>query len=165
MPMDIQHKSHIEIDTGAQQLRLVVDGKCRQSFSVSTALNGTGQQHNSGQTPLGWHRIAAKIGTKQPSNAVFVGRSPTGEIYDAALANQHPKRDWILTRILWLQGQEPHKNLGGDVDTLNRFIYIHGTPDTEPMGEARSHGCIRMRNDDVLALFDLVQTGCPVNIV
>lgn len=95
---------------------------------------------------------------------MFVGRRPTGEVYSEALAQDHPQRDWILSRILWLSGDEPGFNRGGPVDTLRRLIYIHGTPDSEPVGEARSHGCIRMRNSDLIALFDQVPTGAEVNI-
>jgi hypothetical protein len=110
------------------------------------------------------HRIRLKIGHDQPLNCVFVGRRPSGEIYTPALAAAHPTRDWILTRILWLTGLEPGRNRGGPVDSLRRFIYIHGTPDSEPMGQAASHGCIRMRNEDLIQLFDRVATGTRVEI-
>ncbi|MFE8071495.1 L,D-transpeptidase [Marinobacteraceae bacterium S3BR75-40.1] len=133
-------------------------------YPVSTALNGPGEQNGSGCTPRGVHRIRAMIGKGQPIYTVFRGRRPTGEIYSAALAAEYPERDWILTRILWLCGNEPGFNRGGDVDSMRRFIYIHGTPDTEPMGVARSHGCVRMRNTDVLDLFDRVQPGTEVDI-
>ncbi|GGK69038.1 L,D-transpeptidase [Amphritea balenae] len=134
------------------------------SYSVSTALNGVGEKKNSGQTPRGWHLIRAKIGADQPLNAVFVGRRPTGEIYNAALSQQFPDRDWILTRILWLSGCETGFNRLGDVDTMQRYIYIHGTPDTEPMGKPLSHGCIRMRNTDIADLFERVSVGTPIHI-
>jgi lipoprotein-anchoring transpeptidase ErfK/SrfK len=110
------------------------------------------------------HRVRIRIGDGCAVGAVFVGRRPTGEVYDASLARQHPKRDWILTRILWLTGLEPGRNRGGSVDTLRRYIYIHGCPDTEPMGEPCSHGCIRMRNADLIELFDQVSTGTVVEI-
>ncbi|MGC9385313.1 MAG: L,D-transpeptidase family protein [Hydrogenovibrio sp.] len=133
-----------------------------QTYAVSTALNGVGARKNSGQTPLGRHLIRAKIGEGQPLNAVFVGRRPTGEIYSDALARQYPQRDWILTRILWLSGLEKGVNRLGEVDTMQRYIYIHGTPDTEPMGWPKSHGCVRMRNADLLKLFDQVSVGTEV---
>lgn len=133
-------------------------------FPVSTALNGSGCQEGSGKTPLGDHYIRAKIGSGQPINSVFVGRRPTGEIYSKELAVKFPKRDWILSRILWLCGQEPGKNRLGNVDSMARYIYIHGTPDSEPMGLAKSHGCVRMRNNDVITLFDWVPFACPVTI-
>lgn len=119
---------------------------------------------DSGCTPRGMHRIRIKIGAGCPANAVFVGRRATGEIYSQGLAAQQPRRDWILTRILWLSGCESGRNRGGCVDTLRRFIYIHGCPDSEPMGEPASHGCIRMRNRDITELFDFVETGTPVVI-
>jgi len=135
-----------------------------KSYPISTALNGTGQKNGSGQTPLGEHYIRAKIGGDQALNSVFIGRRPTGEIYTSELAQQFPKRDWILSRILWLCGKQVGYNRLGSVDTMSRYIYIHGTPDIEPMGVAKSHGCIRMRNLDVINLFDWVPVGCPVLI-
>lgn len=154
----------IEISIGDQTLRLFEGGACVATYTVSTALNGPGNESGSGKTPLGQHRIRAKIGSGQPVNAVFVGRRPTGEVYSPALAEQFPKRDWILTRILWLCGCEPGVNRLGNVDSQRRYIYIHGTPDSEPMGKPLSHGCIRMRNNDVVALFDQVEAGTPVRI-
>lgn len=149
-----------------QQVLYVVDqsGQCLQQFSVSTALAGTGNKNGSGCTPVGRHRVRAKIGDGLAETAVFVGRRPTGEYYTNELALQFPERDWILSRILWLQGCESGVNRGGDVDSMRRFIYIHGTPDSEPMGEARSHGCIRMRNSEVIELFNRVPMNCPVMI-
>jgi len=94
-----------------------------------------------------------------------VGRRPTGEIYSRELSARHPQRDWILTRIIWLTGMQPGCNRGGSVDTLRRYIYIHGCPDSEPMGVPRSHGCIRMHNPDLLDLFDRVRAGMRVNIL
>ena len=132
--------------------------------AVSTALKGVGCEKGSNQTPLGKHIVRAKIGQDEPLNTVFVGRRPTGEIYTPALGQAHPNRDWILTRILWLSGTEKGKNRLGSVDTMQRYIYIHGTPDTEPMGIALSHGCIRMRNLDLIKLFDLIEVGTPVVI-
>lgn len=154
----------IEISIAGQCLRLLDAGACTASFRVSTALNGAGNESGSGKTPLGRHRIRARIGAAAPLGAVFVGRRQTGEIYSPGLAEQFPHRDWILTRILWLCGNEPGVNRLGNVDSQRRYIYIHGTPDSEPMGEPRSHGCIRMRNADVAWLFDQVSAGTPVNI-
>lgn len=155
---------HIDIDIGKQTLRLFDGETLLREYAVSTAANGVGQQEGSGCTPLGRHRIRARIGTGQPSGAVFVGRRPTGEIWSPQLAAEHPQRDWILSRILWLSGEQPGFNRLGNVDSMRRFIYIHGTPDSEPMGIPCSHGCVRMRNADVLELFDLVPVGCPVLI-
>ena len=131
---------------------------------VATAKNGLGQVMGSECTPTGEHRIRAKIGAGMAVNTVFVGRRPTNEIYSPALAESFPNRDWILTRILWLCGNEVGHNRGGSVDTQRRFIYIHGAPDSHPMGVPSSHGCIKMRNEDMIALFDQVLTGTPILI-
>ncbi len=154
----------IVISISAQTLSLFEAQTLLQVFSVSTALNGMGGEKNSGKTPLGRHRIRAKIGHDLPINSVLVGRRATGEVYSSALAKQFPKRDWVLTRILWLSGTELGLNRLGLVDTMQRYIYIHGTPDSEPMGKPLSHGCIRMRNREIMALFDCVPVGTEVMI-
>jgi L,D-transpeptidase YbiS len=148
-----------------QTLSLIKENQVVKSYSVSTALAGVGNEKNSGQTPLGKHKIRAKIGGNLPKNSVLVGRRPTGEIYNEDLAQTYPNRDWVLTRILWLSGLEKGINRLGNQDTMQRYIYIHGTPDSEPMGIPKSHGCIRMRNEDVIALFDSVPLGCEVEII
>jgi len=135
-----------------------------ERFAVSTAYKGSGQQKGSFCTPLGRHIVRAKIGAGSPPNTVFVGRRPTGEIYSAELAARFPGRDWILTRILWLSGCEPGFNRLGDVDTMRRYIYIHGSPDGVEMGKPGSIGCIRMRNADIIRMFDLVPAGTVVDI-
>ncbi len=130
---------------------------------VSTARNGSGEIQNSNCTPRGWHQIRAKIGKDAPENTVFRGRRPTGEIYSTQLKREFPhRRDWILTRILWLSGLETGINRYGNVDTMKRYIYIHGCPDEDPMGVASSAGCIKMRNQNVLELFDMVEPGTLV---
>lgn len=154
----------ITISITDQVLKLFDGEQLIVQYPVSTALNGPGETQNSGCTPRGKHYIRAKIGEGQPENAVFVGRRFTGEIYNADLAQKYPERDWILSRILWLCGTEVGKNRLGNVDTMQRYIYIHGTPDTEPMGIAKSHGCVRMRNSDLIRLYDLVSAGTPVLI-
>jgi lipoprotein-anchoring transpeptidase ErfK/SrfK len=155
----------IDVSISRQSLRLLdEEGLTLAEYPVSTALNGAGESKGSGCTPRGRHVIRAKIGAGQPVGAVFIGRRPTGEIWTPQLAAEFPARDWILTRILWLSGCEIGLNRLGDCDTMQRFIYIHGTPDTEPMGMPRSHGCIRMRNADVLELFERVPAGTPVLI-
>jgi|TARA_R110002124_G_scaffold209227_5_gene375768 hypothetical protein len=157
--------AQIDIDLTLQFLRLVtVDGQVLASYPVSTALNGPGEQDGSGCTPRGKHYIRARIGAGLPAGTVFRGRRPTGEIYSPGLAREHPGRDWILTRILWLCGCEWGKNRGPGVDTFRRFIYIHGTPDSEPMGVPLSHGCVRMRNAHILELFERVDPGAVVYI-
>jgi hypothetical protein len=154
---------HVVIDLGRQTL-LFGGPTGELSYPISSALNGPGEQINSGCTPRGRHVVRAKIGDGQPLNAVFRGRRPTGEIYDAQLGLLHPERDWVLTRILWLSGCEPGRNRLGAVDSMRRYIYVHGCPDSEPMGVPRSHGCIRMRNAHVLDLFDRVPVGTGVLI-
>jgi len=155
----------IRIDLASQRLDLVdADGHSLERFPISSAALGAGERSGSNCTPRGRHLIRARIGAGQPLEAVFVGRRPTGEIWNEELARAYPDRDWILTRILWLSGCEPGRNRLGQVDTMRRHIYIHGCPWTEPMGVARSHGCIRMRSGDVAALFDQVAVGTPVQI-
>lgn len=154
----------IDISIANQTLSLIQGDQIERQFSISSAEKGAGFLKGSNQTPLGRHYIRAKIGQGQPLGCVFVGRRPTGEIYSPELAKQHPNRDWILTRILWLCGRERDKNRLGQVDTMQRYIYIHGTPDSEPMGVPLSHGCIRMRNQDLVELFELVVAGTEVNI-
>ena len=153
----------LHLNMKEQQLTLIEPGQTTR-FSISTAANGAGEQTGSGCTPRGLHIIRAKIGAGLPENAVFIGRRFTGEIYSSALAQSNPGRDWILTRILWLSGCEPGVNRLGNVDSMRRYIYIHGTPDTEPMGVPASHGCIRMRNNDLLTLFNRVSVGTPLLI-
>ncbi|HSH40848.1 MAG TPA: L,D-transpeptidase [Arenicellales bacterium] len=155
----------LEVSIADQRLRLLDHGNTAlKSYSVSTARNGAGERNGSECTPRGEHRVRARIGAGCPVNTVFKGRRPTGEIYSPALRRRHPERDWILTRILWLCGNEPGFNRLGEVDTMRRFIYIHGAPDDDPMGVPGSHGCIKMRNVDVLELFELVAAGTPVTI-
>ncbi len=155
----------ITINIQAQILDLYdAQGGLLQSYAISSALKGTGQVRGSFCTPLGRHIVRAKIGSGQPENTVFVGRRPTGEIYTPALGVEFPGLDWMLTRILWLSGCEVGHNRLGEVDTMRRYIYIHGSPDTAPMGVPGSIGCIRMRNRDVLDLFDRVPPGTVVEI-
>ncbi len=139
-------------------------GKLLREYSVSTGANGTGEENGSFCTPRGKHVVRAKIGAGQPENAVFAQRRPTGEVYTPKMGLQYPERDWILTRILWLSGCESGYNRGGSCDTMRRYIYIHGTPDSTPLGKPGSRGCVRMRNSDLMELFDLVETGTQVEI-
>lgn len=154
----------LDIDLKTQVLTVMRSGSPWLAYSVSSALNGADERNGSNGTPRGRHRVRARIGAGHPLGGVFVGRRPTGEIWSRDLAARYPQRDWILTRILWLCGEEPGRNRGGEVDSMRRFIYIHGTPETEPMGVPLSHGCVRMRNQDVAQLFDWVAIGTPVII-
>jgi lipoprotein-anchoring transpeptidase ErfK/SrfK len=150
-----------------EQTLVVADegGRTIRRYGVSTAANGPGERKGSFCTPRGEHVIRAKIGGGAAFNTVFVGRRPTGEVWSPELAAAFPKRDWILTRILWLCGREPGFNRYGDVDTMRRYIYIHGSPDTVPMGAPGSIGCVRMRNYEIVDLFDLVPAGTRVTIL
>ncbi|OUD12381.1 L,D-transpeptidase [Thioflexithrix psekupsensis] len=154
--------AYLHIELATQQLHLIDNHQVLFHSLISSGLNGAGEKKGSGCTPRGWHVIKAKIGRDCPLNSVFIGRRFTGEIYTPELAAQYPQRDWILTRILWLGGLQPGYNRYGEVDTLRRYIYLHGTPDSEPMGIARSHGCIRLHNTPLIALFAQVSIGTRV---
>ena len=156
---------HIEISIQQQTLVLFNDAKkLLAQYSVSTAANGVGCEKDSGCTPLGQHVIRAKIGDSTAPNTVFIGRRETGEIYSPELCEAFPNRDWILTRILWLSGKDVGKNRLGNVDTMQRYIYIHGSPASMKMGAIGSHGCVRMHNNDIAQLFDMVPVGTTVSI-
>lgn len=156
--------SYLWVSLVGQRLFQIDNGINIKDYPISTARNGPGEIIGSGCTPRGWHIIRAKIGAGLPSGAVLVGRRPTGEIYNADLALRYPERDWILSRILWLSGLEIGFNRLGKVDTFRRFIYIHGSPDHLIDGTPRSCGCIRMRNADIIELFDLVDLNTKVYI-
>lgn len=155
----------IRVVIAEQRLELLERDRVRRAWPVSTSRYGPGERAGSGCTPRGAHVVRAMIGRGLPHGAVLRGRRPTGELWSESLALAHPGSDWILSRILWLSGTEPGRNRLGGVDSMRRYIYIHGTPDTEPMGVPFSHGCIRMRNDAVIELFDAVRPGTPVDIV
>ncbi len=158
--------THIRISIPAQTLELLGDdGSLLERYVVSTATNGAGEQSGSYRTPRGRHLIRAKIGAGAPANTVFVRRRTTGEVWSPELAAAYPGRDWILTRILWLSGCQPGFNRLGNVDTMRRYIYIHGSPDCVSFGRPGSIGCIRMRNADIVELFDRVAPYTPVDIV
>ena len=155
----------IEVSIPEQTLTLFdsADRPIRR-YLVSTAAKGAGEKRGSFCTPRGRHIVRAKIGAGAALNTVFVGRRPTGEMWSSELAERFAGRDWMLTRILWLSGCEPGFNRLGEVDTMRRYIYIHGSPDTAPMGTPGSIGCVRMRNYEIVELFDLVPPGTPVDI-
>jgi lipoprotein-anchoring transpeptidase ErfK/SrfK len=150
----------ILIDVPRQEL-VLSSGK---RYAVSTAKNGLGERNGSFCTPRGRHIVRAKIGAGQPLRSVFVRRRPTGEVWTPELHAKYPGRDWMLTRILWLSGCEVGRNRLGDVDTMRRMIYIHGAPDSAEIGKPGSHGCVRMRSEDVAELFELVAPYTPVEI-
>lgn len=152
----------IRISIGRQRLELLEGAEVVAEYPVSTSRYGAGEEEGSEKTPRGRHRVAEKIGGDAPSRAVFVGRRPTGEICTTDLLAREPERDWILSRILWLEGLEEGRNRGGRVDSHGRYIYIHGTPEEDAIGRPASHGCVRMKNEDVVELFDRVEPGAFV---
>jgi len=154
----------LEVDLATQSLKLVEDDRVARVYRVSTSRYGAGERKGSYRTPRGRHIVRAKIGAGAPLGAVFRARRPTGEIWSPELAATQPDRDFVLTRILWLSGTEVGRNRLGEVDTMRRYIYIHGAPDSEPMGVPGSIGCIRMRNDEIVELFDRVPVGTIVDI-
>ena len=161
----MQPESHlIKVSIDEQRLQYLESGHVVMDVAVSTAANGPGEIMHSECTPRGRHLIRAKIGAGAPENAVFVGRRASGEIYTPDLKQQHPDRDWMLTRILWLSGLEPGNNRLGNRDSMRRYIYIHGCPDEDAMGTPSSHGCVKMRNSEVIKLFDRVPAGTQVLI-
>ena len=154
----------IQISLTHQTLQAIENHQVRYQYPVSTALKGPGEEKGSEQTPRGLHIVRAKIGAGYPKGAVWVGRRFTGDIYTSELAKKHGPKDWILSRILWLRGCQIGFNRLGNCDTQQRYIYIHGVPDTSPMGIPLSHGCIRMHNDAIIELFDWVNVNTVVNI-
>ncbi len=155
----------LRVSVAQQRLDILADdGAVLKSYAISTAKAGVGEEPGSYCTPRGLHRIRAKIGEGAPMGAVFVRRRQTGEIWTPQLAEAYPGRDWILTRILWLSGCEPGRNRLGRCDTMRRYIYIHGSPDSAQMGVPGSHGCIRMRNADMVELFDRVPVYTEIEI-
>lgn len=156
---------HLQVHIPNQKLQVLRGDDLIKEYNISTAKNGAGELNGSEKTPRGWHVIRAKIGNQYPLNTIFVGRRPTGEIYSPQLKQLHPDRDWILTRILWLSGLEVGKNRLGNVDTMRRYIYIHGTSEEDAIGVPNSHGCIRMLNQDIAELFNVVSPGTKVHIL
>ncbi len=154
----------ITISIAEQRLRLHRGAEILLDVAISTARNGPGELNGSECTPRGRHYIRARIGAGYAANTVFIGRRPSGECFSETLRSEYPQRDWILTRILWLCGLEPGYNRGGDVDTMRRYVYIHGCPDSDAMGVPSSHGCVKMRNRDIMALFDMIEVGTHVLI-
>ena len=154
----------VHVQIAEQRLRVLRGDDEISAYPALTSKHGTGQLRGSYQTPLGLHVIRAKIGAGAPLGSVFVGRRPTGEIYSAELAASMPSRDWILTRILWLSGLEVGFNRLGPVDTMRRYIYIHGAPQAEIAAGIGSIGCVRMSNEHVADLFERVPVGTTVEI-
>ncbi len=155
----------IVIDASLQELSLAdASENILKKYAISTSKHGLGEKNGSFCTPRGRHIVRAKIGAGQPLNAVFVRRRPTGEVWTPELHARYPGRDWILTRILWLSGREPGFNRLGEVDTMRRYVYIHGSHEQAEMGRPGSIGCVRMRSADIVELFDRVPPYTEVEI-
>jgi len=161
----VNSENEVVISIPEQSLELRKQGALLDRYLVSTARNGPGEEFGSECTPRGRHIIRAAIGKGCETGSVFVSRRPTGELWSAELAELEPKRDWILSRILWLSGLEPGVNRLANVDTMRRYIYIHGTPYEEEIGSPESRGCIRMCNADVIELYERVSPGTIVTII
>ena len=156
----------IIVSVNQQRLFLFKAEKLIASYPVSTAIKGCGNLSGSFQTPPGTHCIAEKIGADAPINSIFKGRINTGNIAKIITdPDSHSKDDIITTRILWLKGLEPGINKGGNIDSYQRYIYIHGTNEEGRLGSSASHGCIRMGNQDVIELFEQVSVGTLVEIM
>ncbi len=150
------------VDVSEQKLYLYRGGKVLKAYPVSTSKYGIGNLEGSEKTPLGWHQVAKKIGDGAPLNTIFKNRVNTGRVF-TGYANAH-REDFITSRILWLEGLEPGINKGKRIDSFKRYIYIHGTADEDLIGQPASHGCVRMRNTDVVEIFDLLQVRSRVLI-
>jgi len=157
-------KDLIVVNVAEQRLQLLKGDTVAMDVAIASAKNGVGEQADSERTPRGWHQVRAMIGGDAKTNAVFVGRRNTGEVYSPDLRRAFPNRDWVLTRILWLSGLEPGKNRLGAVDTMRRYIYIHGCPDEDEMGVPSSHGCVKMCNTDIIKLFSAITPSTQVFI-
>ena len=150
---------HLRVSVSAQRLDIIDhDGRVTRSFPVSTAKKGIGSEPDSHKTPLGWHRICQKIGDHAASGTHFTGRKPSGRIWKST--DPVEEKNLVLTRILWLDGEEDHNKTSKD-----RYIYLHGTNREDLIGTPASAGCVCLKNSDVIELYDLVPTGTRVKIV
>lgn len=167
--MQVRYTDHelngdiLYVSVERQRLYHINNGKLVGEHPIATASNGLGSQRDSYRTPTGLHRIARKIGSDVPPFGILKDRIFTGELADPDFAGVD--KDWITSRVLWLEGLEPGHNKGGDVDSYERFIYIHGTANERSIGTPSSRGCIRMLNADVIALYDKVPEGTLVVVL
>ena len=153
------------VDPDSQRLFLVRNNRIEATYPVSTSLKGIGNQDGSYQTPIGTHRICEKYGENSPVGTIFRARKNTGKIAKICTDNTDSPDDYVTTRILRLEGMEPGVNKGKGIDSYHRFIYIHGTPEEGLIGTPASYGCIRMKNADVIVLFDAIPVGILVEIL
>jgi lipoprotein-anchoring transpeptidase ErfK/SrfK len=158
-------KEYIYIGVKRQKLYLISDTTVILSFPISTSKYGVGSEKNSEKTPVGLHQIKTKVGEETPLNGIILGNAYTGKNATIITEEKSGKIDDVTTRALRLEGLEKNINKGGNVDSYSRSIYIHGTPEEGLIGTPASHGCIRMKNNDVITLFDKVKAGTYVIIL
>lgn len=158
-------EKYMYVSVKHQRLYLIVNDSTVRKYPVSTAKNGIGSKLNSYKTPPGLHTIKRKIGANVPFGGIMISRIYEGKIAKILTEKKDAKKDYVTSRIMWLQGEESGINRGRNVDSYNRYIYIHGTPEEGYIGEPASHGCIRMKNKDVIELYDFVDEGTPILIL
>lgn len=154
--------TYIYVGIKRQKLYLIQNGKLIHEFEVSTAKNGAGCEKGSQKTPIGLHEIRRKIGDNVPLAGQFNFKKHNGEIADINLSDSPTEEDYILTRILTLRGLEEGINKGEGIDSYERAIYIHGTADEGLIGKPASHGCVRMKNEEIIKLYDLIEENTKV---
>jgi lipoprotein-anchoring transpeptidase ErfK/SrfK len=154
----------MKVSVSQQKLFLMNKLDTLRSYDISTSKYGLGSESGSHKTPLGLHRVVEKYGDSAPEGTIFKSRINTGRIAEIEMRPQTTKLDYVTTRILWLDGMEPGKNKGGNVDSYHRYIYIHGTHEEGLIGRPASKGCIRMRNNEVIELHELVPIGTTIRI-
>lgn len=152
------------VNPARQELYVVMNDQVENIYPISTSKNGLGSAKGGGRTPIGTHKIAEKIGEGLPFGTVFTDRLPTGSVVTREQLQGRELAGGMTSRILWLSGLEPGVNQGGEVDSHDRYIYIHGTKEEHAIGAPASYGCIRMVNDDVITLFNIVKEGTLVEI-
>ena len=159
-----KNHSFLLVNIEKQEMYLVKNDSIKKTYRISSSKYGTGNKSGSEKTPLGVHRIAEKIGANAEPNTIFVGRVDTRKEASIITDTLDVEADDVTSRILWLEGLEPGINKGKGIDSHERYIYIHGTPEEGLIGTPASHGCIRMHNSEVIELFNIVATGTFVVI-
>lgn len=162
---DKTFEKYMYVSVKYQRLYLIVNDSTIRKYSISTAKKGIGCKANSNKTPSGLHTIKRKIGEDVPFGGILASRLYTGKTAKILTDKTKADGDYVTSRIMWLQGEEPGLNKGRNMDSYNRYIYIHGTAEEGLIGEPASHGCVRMKNKDVIELFSLVDEGTPILIL
>ncbi len=162
---DKSFEKYMYISVKHQRLYLIENDSTIRKYTISTAAKGIGNKSNSYKTPPGLHSIKKKIGDNVPEGGLFISRVYCGKKVKIITEKEKAKGDYVTSRIMWLQGEEPGINKGRNIDSYNRYIYIHGTAEEGFLGQPASHGCIRMKNSDVVELYDMVDEGTPILIL